>query len=299
MCCRSSIGVDLRFGGGRRRADAIVRPAKWIGDRELGKYLVRGIPRGLSLALMLLCGLGGPPGCARTDTSSAPGTPQAEQCADRPLPVDARIERDPHRNTIRFLKSDDLSEGLDDAAFESAANRGAFDRLAIAYLAAHRSAFRLEDPARELRPKQLSSDDLGMTHVKLQQVFREVPILGAELVVHFRGPRTVYLVNGSYVRTPMGLDTTPRLSSDDARAAAVADVPSLDGRCEGCTAELVIFPVATDAPRLAWRVVVSPSLARGWEFIVDAGDGTLLQKLPTSYETGSLRRNQPAHRPPD
>lgn len=210
---------------------------------------------------------------------------------DRPLPAGARVQRDPQKDTVRFLKSDDLSAGLDDEAFESAAKSGAFDRLAIAYVAAHRRAFRLEDPARELRPKRVSPDPLGMTHVKLQQVFHEVPILGAELVVHFRGPRTVYLVNGSYVPTPSGLDTVPRLSSDDARAAAVAEVPSLDGRCEGCTAELVIFPAASGAPRLAWRVVVSPSAARGWEFVVDARDGSLLQRLPTAYETGRLRRN--------
>ena len=211
---------------------------------------------------------------------------------DRPLPAGARVERDPQRDTIRFLKSEDLSAGLDDEAFESALSSGAFDQLAIAYVAAHRQAFRLEDPVRELRPKRVSSDPLGTTHVKLQQVFREIPILEAELVVHFRGPRAVYLVNGSYVPTPSGLDTVPRLSSDDARAVAVAEVPSLDGVCRGCTAELVVLAAASGAPSLAWRVAVSPSAAEGWEFVIDARNGSLLRRLSTVYNAGAPRPKQ-------
>ncbi len=226
------------------------------------------------------------PACTRTDASPDRHAASQEEETDLPLPANARVQRDPRKDTIRLLKGNDLSADLDDAAFESAARSGAFDRLAIAFVAAHRSAFRLEDPARELHPKTVNSDDLGMTHVKLRQTFHEIPILGAELVVHFRGTRSVYLVNGNYVPTPAGLETTPLISSDDARLAVAAELGISKGTCETCTPQLVILPLEKSSPRLAWLVPPNPTATTGWEFVIDARDGTNLRKLPTVYRTG-------------
>lgn len=237
-----------------------------------------------AIAVFLGCPL--LPACTRTDASPDRHAASQEEETDLPLPANARVQRDPRKDTIRLLKGNDLSADLDDAAFESAARSGAFDRLAIAFVAAHRSAFRLEDPASELHPQTVNSDDLGMTHVKLRQTFHEIPILGAELVVHFRGTRSVYLVNGNYVPTPAGLDTTPLISSDDARLAVAAELGTSKGTCETCTPQLVILPLEKSSPRLAWLVPPNPTATTGWELVIDARDGTNLRKLPTVYRTG-------------
>lgn len=210
---------------------------------------------------------------------------------DRPLPESARVERDPRRDTIRFLKGENLSADLgSDPAFAEAARSGARDALALAFVTAHRSAFRLEDPPRELVATDATTDALGTTHVKLEQVFRRIPIVGAGLIVHIDESGAVYLVNGSYVPTPAGLDTTARVGTDDALRAATSEIPSLEGRCDECTLDLVIFPGAAGPPKLAWRIGASPSPSEGWELVIDAQDGTVLRRLPTVYDAGGLRR---------
>lgn len=58
------------------------------------------------------------------------------------------------------------------------------EHVALACLDKYRQAFRIKDPFSEFRKKQQLLDELGMTHVKFQQVYNGVPLWGKELIVH-------------------------------------------------------------------------------------------------------------------
>lgn len=221
---------------------------------------------------------------ACVDGTPAGGAPtvMAERHPDRPLPAGAEIRRDPERDTIRFLEGENLSASLDDdTTFREHQASDRFDELALAFVASHRSSFRLRHPADELSVRSVTSDDLGLTHVKLQQEFRDLPIWEAELIVHLNAANQVTLVNGRYVPTPSGLRTTPGLGADDARRIVGRQLPRLDGPCRECPSTLGIFAPESGAPRLAYRVRATVSLAEAWQFTVDAENGNVLQKLPT------------------
>ncbi len=216
---------------------------------------------------------------ACTDGRQRQDPPMTESPEDRSLPANAEIQLDPDRGTIRFLRARDLSAELDgDAAFIEPRRERRFDLMALAFVAAHRSAFQLARPNQELDVVSVTTDDIGLTHIRLRQMYRGLPIEGSQLIVHINESHQVYLVNGSYVPTPGQLQTIPALRADEARLV-VSRATGED--CRECPTDLVIHAPRTGPARLAYRVRVSVSFAEGWQFMVDAETGAVLQKLPT------------------
>ncbi len=196
------------------------------------------------------------------------------------MPAGAEILRDPHRGTITFLKAPNLSERLEqDTDFARLQASRQFGDLARAFMQAYRADFRLTDPANELQVHSVTTDDLGLTHVRLQQTFHSVPVWAAELVIHLNTAAQVYLVQGRYIPTPRGLSTNPSLTEQAALQRTADHLGhSLTG-CLKCEVALVVFAAEGKAPRLAYHVLALLSLAEGWEVMIDAQTGEVLQKL--------------------
>ena len=195
-----------------------------------------------------------------------------------PMPVE--IRRDPRLGTITFLKAASLSEGLEhNADFARLRANNQFGDIARAFIEAYRDEFRLTEPAHELRVESVETDILGLTHVRLQQTFHNIPVWAAELIVHLNADTQVYLVQGRYIPTPRNLSIQPNLT-DQAALQRVADHlgKPLAG-CLQCQATLVIFAAEDTAPRLAYRILALLGLAEGWEVMIDAQTGEVLQKL--------------------
>jgi bacillolysin len=144
-------------------------------------------------------------------------------------------------------------------------------------------AFGIEN-ASEVRPMRAAErDSLGFEHVRLQQVHEGIPIRGAELVIHLKGPR-VMAANGHAIRD-LPANVTPRISAAEARSAVrrafskygmeQADIASYgDARLEILNRTLLSAP-GYDSSHLAWFVeVTGPALRR---FVwVDAQTGAIL-----------------------
>ena len=204
--------------------------------------------------------------------------------AKQTFPPGTRVERDPERDTIRFLQGANLSAALEnDAAFRSLQDAGDLEAVARAFLRHYGSAFRLEDPDAELALLSSSRDDLGMTHVKLQQQLGDLPVLDQQLIVHLDAAGHVTLVNGAYVPTPKGLTAKPALGAAEARRAA-AEAAGLPD-CEACPADRVVFAADGAAPRLAWRVETRGGLTQRFEVVVDAETSDVLRKVPRVIRT--------------
>jgi Zn-dependent metalloprotease len=104
----------------------------------------------------------------------------------------------------------------------------------------------------------------------------------AQLVVHLDRSRRVVLVSGKYIRTPADFEATPKLSADDARAAAEREGGLAAGACTACAADLVLFTEQNSPLRLAWRVGVPIDSIGALERTIDAEDGTLLRSRPVA-----------------
>lgn len=129
--------------------------------------------------------------------------------------------------------------------------------------------------------QSVETDALGLTHVRLQQTFHGVPVGAAGLVVPLNADTQVYLVQGCYIPTPHNLSTDPQLTEQTALQQAADHLGRPLTGCLKCQADPVIFAAEGKAPRPAYRVLALLSVAEGWEVMVDAQTGEVLQKLST------------------
>ncbi|HVH44403.1 MAG TPA: hypothetical protein VM925_18750, partial [Labilithrix sp.] len=86
----------------------------------------------------------------------------------------------------------------------------------IAFLRRFEEVFGVVDPSARFRPTRELRDDLGMTHLRLQQVERGVPVDGAELMAHYDANGALRTIDSTYVANLERLDVTPTLSAAEA-----------------------------------------------------------------------------------
>jgi hypothetical protein len=228
-----------------------------------------------SLALMSAC-----TDAVEEDMPSDPPPPVSDCCAK--APGDWQIETNPLTGTPRRVRADDLSAALsDDLEFQRLRAEDRYGQIALAFLQAYRRVFRIDSPREELTPRPAQVDDLGMKHIRLDQSYRGVPVQDAQVVVHLDARDRVSLVAGSYIPTPVGLDTTPAIDSKRAQAAAAAAVGETLAHCGPCEARLIVWAPAGAAPRLAYRVDVAPAPDRAWAVTVDALTSAILARIST------------------
>lgn len=203
---------------------------------------------------------------------------------DQTLPEDAIVKFDPTNQTIVFLKGENLSLSLEKSSiFRHLLLSDQFGEIAMSFLETYRSFFKILNPREELIIISINKDDLDYKHVRLSQVYTRIPVWGTELIVHLDKDNHVYLANGHYIATPIGLKIQPTLSKQEVKKIAANELSEAKSQCNDCQVGLVIFNSAIDKPKLAYQVFASVSLVEAWEIIVDANTGMILKKLPTIY----------------
>lgn len=140
---------------------------------------------------------------------------------------------------------------------------------AIGYISENRILFRLTDPVSELNPLKVEHDNLGMTHVRLQQMFKGLRVVGAQMIVHFAADGSVSSVNGRYSPTPQ-IETTPGISAHLASSSASQAV-----KVPAASQELVVY-LKNYIPVLAFEVRLPTRMAPNQKVTVDARTGAVL-----------------------
>ena len=229
--------------------------------------------------LALLAALTAPPAGAGNAPDETPAEVALEQLARTAGGrIDLSIE--PSTGTFSFVRADEGRVlAVDDASQdpETRARRFLAEAGAVVGMSEGERARLGGDrgrPGSDLELKRIASDAAGNSHVRLEQRYAGVPVLGGEVVVHLSA-RGVTAVNGVFV-PGLTLDPTPRLTPADARAlgakivAAVEDAPA--ARAE--SAELTVFHTGLiegvpGQARLAYEVIVADT--RGWRRHLRAG----------------------------
>lgn len=161
----------------------------------------------------------------------------------------------------------------------------------FAYLEVMKKSLHIDDPRSEFQIVSHETDELGITHVKLQQVFKNKKVYGSEIVLHIKEGQ-VYLMNGNYYPTPTLENITPQIDRSQAIEVAKAAVSKktnvkelskmelqLLGH-ESLIAEPMIYhqDQSLDGEQLVWVIDFVPNLAHHWTMIVDAETGTILEQ---------------------
>jgi len=151
----------------------------------------------------------------------------------------------------------------------------------LAFFTRFRAQYRMREPASEFSLVREERDALGMTHVRLQQVERGVPVKGAEAIAHYDDGGALRVIDMSYLPRLAALDLSPALSPEQALAAAQADLtsitrsePALDTRIERAPA-LVIHARDGVAPALAYHLVLRTDAPHRMDYLVDAHSGEI------------------------
>ncbi len=167
---------------------------------------------------------------------------------------------------------------------------------ALDYLSSLKPAA-IAQPAAEFRVKSAETDELGNTHVRLEQCYQGIPVYGGEVIAHTKNG-TFDKLNGRYYPTPKLSSTTPALSSNDAIQKVVNhyapgkvktewtdEERQMVGGAES-KAELVVYHKNRDldAERLVWHIVFYPNLLRREVFFVDAQNGEIIHQFDHTCE---------------
>jgi thermolysin len=154
----------------------------------------------------------------------------------------------------------------------------------------------LEDAEAELEMLSADEDDLGQTHVRMDQVFRRVPVFGGQVIVQLDAA-SARKAFGRVYKEARQLDTTPALGPAEAVSKAVAALGYAGEFARKPEAKLVILPHAVIGPNmppgatLTYQVELliedgTPATARH-EYFIDARDGHVV------WHYDNLQRQSP------
>jgi len=146
---------------------------------------------------------------------------------------------------------------------------------AITFFEQNKGAFKMAAPAQELQLRRIDIDRMGMKHVRIDQYYNGLRVIGGEYIAHYTADGRLQAVNGNY-EPYIKLETDPLYTAGNAQEIAYNDLVTFFGEAQPQTPELVIFPWEGEY-YLAWRMyLLSDSPPGRWEYLVDAQTGDII-----------------------
>jgi bacillolysin len=137
--------------------------------------------------------------------------------------------------------------------------------------------FNMSEPRKQLKIMKVVKDELGMTHVKLRQIYQNIEVYGTELIAHFTSMGELSIINGEYYT---GIDgpTKPIISINDAEKIAKSDIFFQGKEPTVLNYKMVIFQFQ-DQVYLTWNIVISVEEPVGrWEYFISTVNGEVVYK---------------------
>jgi len=152
--------------------------------------------------------------------------------------------------------------------------------------------------------KNIEKDELGITHVRAQQTYMDVPVYGGEVILHGENNNFDFL-NGNYYPAFTLTNVTPTFDSNVALQRSSSDLGEslkYDNELEILAAgsqpqsTLVIYPYEGSF-KLAYHVTTYKNLIERWEYFIDAHTGDVVRKYPSICKFHNHKHNHGACAP--
>lgn len=169
---------------------------------------------------------------------------------------------------------------------------GDLETKSFAFLNEVKDALEIENSEEEFVIKTIKKDEFGESHIRIQQVYKGIPVYGSEMILHTKN-EAPSLLNGRTFSTPKMDNLEPSLLKEESIQVALQDIEKEENikvlsdlekqliSGEQTEAQLIIFHPESDIkqPRLAWQIRVVPNVASKWTYIVDAHSGEILRSF--------------------
>lgn len=159
-------------------------------------------------------------------------------------PASTRAQGQPAENKGKIVNSYREGQGGGRPAWVESAFR-----RSIAHLNRRGRAVGLLNAAAELALAGAEQDDLGLTHVRLNQVHQGVPVFGGQLVTHVNADSVRDFVSGRVYESARQVDTAPALSGAQAVEAAKSALGYAGEFARQPEARLFVLPNRVRDPR--------------------------------------------------
>ena len=146
------------------------------------------------------------------------------------------------------------------------------ESASINFLVNNKTIFNIVTPSNEFKLHNVESDKIGMTHVKLQQYYDGLRIIGSQIIVHYNQKGAISSVNGRYIPTPE-ISTIPPISKEESKLIASQSYNGI----QATVSELSIY-IKDNQPILVYEVQVPTKMAPKQNVIVDAQSGNVIYK---------------------
>src|ERR1035437_934689 len=162
-----------------------------------------------------------------------------------------------------------ISGTLTGAGYSSASDKS-IDGMR--FLSENQELFGLKDPEKELKVISNFTDEIGMNHIKYQQLINGLRIMPAELIIHFNRNGSIESVNGNYLPTPI-ISTVHSLTKSVAVSIAENKIGVFNS--VNRTAELVLYR-KDNSLTLAYEVKLPDKDFPDMTIYIDADKGGVL-----------------------
>lgn len=173
----------------------------------------------------------------------------------------------------------------------------------FSHLNENRELFKIEDPNKEFQIESTTIDNENNKHIRLQQIYHNIPIWGKELILHFDNDNELYLINGKNVPTIKNFDHNSFiLTKELAISKSINDLMNFTTIAEFSDFEKNLLkyngPIAekyilnenlNENPKAIWVVEIRNNLKDKWRYFIDAKTGEILEKYNTSPNDGPVK----------
>lgn len=160
---------------------------------------------------------------------------------------------------------------------------------AFDYLSSVKGLLRIENPDQQFELKQIDTDELGQSHLRLQQFHKGVPVYGGEVVLHTNRDEVTTL-NGKFFPTPTLANTVANLTLQAAEKVALDELAKTTVvrtmtfgekkllQYDKPKTELFVYHHSDQTTHLTYRIEIHPNFLEHWVCFVDAHTGEVLKK---------------------
>ncbi len=147
---------------------------------------------------------------------------------------------------------------------------------AMKFMRDNKKLLRIENPIDEFVMNRTEHDDLGMTHIRYQQIYRGLEVWGRDVVVHLNRDGQVESFNGRYIRTPSNVgDVVGTVAEPAVRATAEREFGKI---AQKIYSRRLIYVDQKNQALLAWLVNIKGALDENWHYFIDAKSGAILHR---------------------